>query len=124
MAKLYELFRSTNQLGIDGSLVWTDQGKTTKPFFNNDFKILGKPDLMYKIRSGVLAVEYKSRNGRIYNSDIVQAKSAALAARGTGYHVTKVLICTKNQKQYFELPKQDLTLYKSIEKYVLFIYYI
>jgi len=121
VSKLHRLLRSTNKLGIDGSLIWTDQGRNTKPFFNKDFKVLGKPDLMYKIQSGVLAVEYKSRRSRVYLSDTVQAKSAALAARGAGYHVTKILVCTQTQKQYFELPRQDLTLYKSIEVYVSYV---
>ncbi len=113
--KIILFFRPRNKLGIDGSLIWTDTGKTTEPFFNHNFKVFGKPDLMYKIRSGVLAVEYKSRKGRIYTSDIVQAKSAALAARGSGYHVTKILVRTKTKENYFDLPRNDLALYKEIE---------
>lgn len=107
-----------NNLGITGKLIWIDKGNATKPFFNNDYKVLGKPDLMYRIPGGVLAVEYKNRRSGIYNSDIIQAKSAALAARGSGYKVTRILVKTKTQQQYFSLPKKNTVLFSEIEKYV------
>ena len=73
--------RSRSDLGIEGKLIWMDKGRSTKPFFNQVFEVLGKPDLMYRVRGGVLAVEYKSRRGPVFKSDVVQAKCAALAAR-------------------------------------------
>ena len=76
--------RSRSDLGIEGKLIWMDKGRSTKPFFNQVFEVLGKPDLMYRVRGGVLAVEYKSRRGPVFKSDVVQAKCAALAARGNG----------------------------------------
>ena len=113
--KVNAFFNRSNKLGIDGKLVWTDRGKNTKPFFNNYFRVLGKPDLMYKVRSGILAVEYKSRRGRIYTSDIMQARAAALAARGSGYQVIRVLLRTRNQELYIDLPKKDSALFKLIQ---------
>jgi hypothetical protein len=106
-------------LGIDGKLIWVDSGRRTKPFFNNQFKILGKPDLMYKLATGgVLAVEFKSRNGRIYDSDVAQAKAAALAARGEGYAVREVMVKTKGTEQRFTLPKADVALHNEIKNFV------
>ncbi len=108
-------------LGIDGKLVWVDRGQKTKPFFNKQFRVLGKPDLMYMRASrGVLAVEFKSRTGRIYESDVVQAKTAALAARGEGYRVCRILVKTKGTEQYFDLPSSDAALFKEIQQFVAY----
>lgn len=114
------LFSKKDKLGIDGKLVWTDEGRKTKPFFNNVYDVFGKPDLMYKIKGGILAVEYKSRKGNIYESDIVQTKCAALAARENGYKVIKFLVITATRRQYFDLPRSDKALYKEIEPYVVY----
>ena len=107
--------KSSNKLNIDGKLIWVDKGRT-KPFYNKVFKVLGKPDLMYKIKSGILAVEYKSRNANIYASDIAQGKAAALAARGSGYNVTELMVLTKNNRKRFPLPKSDKALYSEVER--------
>jgi CRISPR/Cas system-associated exonuclease Cas4 (RecB family) len=112
------VFHSRSKLGIRGELIWVDRGKETKPFFNSEYRVLGKPDLMYKIRSGILAVEYKGRHGNIYQSDIFQAKTAALAARGSGYNVTKLLIKTDKYQRYVKLPKANKDLFKNIERFV------
>src|SRR4051794_13793424 len=78
---------SQNPFGISGKLIWTDKGKLTKSFYNNDFEVFGKPDFLYREREEIIAVEFKSRFGPVFESDIVQAKAAALAARGDGYKV-------------------------------------
>ena len=106
-----------NKLGIKGKLIWVDEGKKTKPFFNSRYQIFGKCDQLYKTLGGVLAVEYKSRRGKIYLSDIVQSKAAALAARGAGYKVTRVLVKTKNQEQYMKLPSSDDALFQEIAEF-------
>lgn len=109
----------TDGLGVAGKVIWIDIGKKTTPFFNNTFSVLGKPDLMYKVKGGILAVEYKDRGRGIYNSDIVQAKCAALAARGEGFKVIRVLIKNRSEDRYIELPPSDHALYKQIERYIL-----
>ncbi|UZE97249.1 PD-(D/E)XK nuclease family protein [Alkalimarinus alittae] len=110
---------SRNKLGIEGKLIWVDKGRKTNPFFNRVFEVLGKPDLMYKIKGGILAVEYKSRKGtNIYQSDIVQAKTAALAARGEGYKVIRILIKTGSKDQYINLPSSDKALFDEVKQYV------
>lgn len=116
---IYRNYFRKNNLDIKGKLIWVDHSKKTKPFFNSTFKVFGKPDLMYVVRGGVLAVEYKSRYGRIYESDIVQAKCAALAARGDGYKVIKVLLKTSTQERYIPLPKKDKDLYDEIKFFIL-----
>lgn len=105
-----------DRLDINGKLIWVDKGKSTKPFFNKKFEVLGKPDLMYKIKGGILAVEYKSRKGNIFLSDIIQAKTAALAARDS-YKVTRILVKTATTQKYFDLPG-DKALFNEIKDYV------
>ncbi len=107
-----------DKLGIKGKLIWVDKGKNTKPFFNHTFQILGKPDLMYKVKGGILAVEYKSRKGRYFLSDIIQTQTAALAARANGYNVTQILVKTATTEKYIDLPKKDHDLYEKIMYFV------
>ena len=110
--------KPSDDLGIPGKLIWVDQGKNTKPFFNKEFRVLGKPDLMYRIEGGILAVEYKSRNRNIYESDIVQGLTASLAARGEGYAISQLLVRTDNSESYIDLPNLDKDLYNLVSKYV------
>ncbi len=107
--------KRSDALGIDGRLIWVDDGRRTKPFFNARYKVFGKPDLLYRVNGGVLAVEYKSRNGPIFESDIVQAKCAALSARGGQYKVSRILVKTGQAEKYITLPRSDHALYREIE---------
>lgn len=109
--------RAENKVGITGKLIWLDEGKQTKPFFNSQFLVVGKPDQIYKTTNGLLAVEYKSRKGAIYPSDIVQAKCAVLAARPQ-YIISRVLIKTSSQEKYISLPTNNQKLYNDIKKYL------
>lgn len=110
---------NTGGLGIEGKLIWVDRGRSTKPFFNREFEVSGKPDLMYRTREGVLAVEYKSRRGPVFESDIVQAKCAGLAARSNGYPVTQLLVKTATVDEYIDLPSNDNALFDEIKEYVI-----
>ena len=112
---LWHRLKRSDALGIDGSLIWVDDGRRTKPFFNARYKVFGKPDLLYRVNGGVLAVEYKSRNGPIFESDIVQAKCAALSARGDQYIVSRILVKTGQAEKYITLPRSDHALYREIE---------
>lgn len=107
-----------NPLGLGGKLIWIDRGVNTKPFFNHRFQVFGKPDFLYQIFGGVMAVEYKSRFGPVYESDIVQAKCAALAARSAGFKVTKVLVITQSVRREISLPGTDRQLFKDISIFV------
>lgn len=122
LALLLKWARNTfgkSKLGIDGKLIWTDKGRHTKPFFNAKYEVLGKPDLMYRISKGILAVEYKSRTGPIFKSDVAQAKCAALAARGEGFKVVRLLIKTATQDEFIDLPPSDAALYEDIKEDVV-----
>lgn len=105
-----------DELGIAGELVWIDRGKNTKPFFNREYRIFGKPDLMYQIKNGILAVEYKGRKNNIYKADIIQGMTASLAARGQGYKVNRLLVRTDGSERYIDLPSSDRALYKLVSE--------
>lgn len=109
--------RSQRDGEISGKLIWTDHGRKTKAFRNRQYRIFGKPDLMFRVRSGVKAVEYKHRNGPVFRSDIAQALAAALAARGEGYRVTEVLLKTRTQELTIDLGKSsDKDIYNKIKE--------
>lgn len=107
-----------NPFNINGSLLWIDRGRSTKPFYNNAFAVFGKPDYLYKTNTGVTAVEFKSRYGAIFESDIVQSKAAALAARGSGYKVDTVVVKTSTQMKSISLPHSDKELFDQISQFV------
>ena len=101
-----------------GELVWVDEGRHVKPFFHKGFKVLGKPDAIYNKSGMITALEYKSRRGPVFDSDWVQAFTAALAARGAGYKVRKVVVKTKTEEKVFALPKDDMALFKVVEPFI------
>lgn len=98
-----------------GELIWVDESKNTKPFFNKTFKIFGKPDAMYAKGGKVTAVEFKSRKGKIHDSDMWQAMAAALAARGEGYKIKKVRIKTITHSLDIEVPKSESEHYQFLK---------
>lgn len=108
-------------LGVEGELLYADQGRDSKAFISKKYGVGAKPDFLVRLKSGKVAlVEYKSRdNGNIYQSDIVQAKVSALAARDT-YPVEVVFIKTKRRLQEIPLPKSNDALYKEVELYVMY----
>ncbi|POP51588.1 hypothetical protein C0068_16370 [Zhongshania marina] len=118
---LFHIFRSKEQGDISGKLIWTDYGIKTKPFYHSEFLVFGKPDLMYKVRRGVKAVEYKHRMGPVFDSDIAQALAAALAARGSGYRVIEVLVKTRSTELSIDLRESDSAVYRKLQGYVLLV---
>ncbi len=106
-------------LDVEGKLIWLDKEGSAASFTNDEFYVCGKPDFIYKQKRGILAIEYKSRNGPVFESDIVQAKVAALAARGSRRdRVERILIKTRSTERYVDLPAEDAQLYREVERYV------
>lgn len=118
---LFHIFRSKEKGDISGKLIWTDHGMKTKPFYHSKFLVFGKPDLMYRIKRGVKAVEYKHRLGQVFDSDIAQALAAALAARGSGYRVIEVLVKTRSTELSIDLRESDAAVYSKLKGYVLLV---
>lgn len=109
--------QADNPLGIpNAELMYIDEGKQTKPFFNRQFEVLGKPDAMYKTPTGLVAIEYKSRRGSVQDSDVSQALCAALAARGDGHKVYQVIVKTQTDQIEIDLPRSDKELFNRIQQ--------
>ena len=117
---LFVLFlyrRSARQM--PGAVIWQDDGVSTASLYNATYGVAGKPDWLCDIgRNNVAAVEYKHRKKGFFESDIVQLKCAALAARGQGYTVTRALLRNRTSKKWVRLPADDEKLYQSIKRHV------
>jgi CRISPR/Cas system-associated exonuclease Cas4 (RecB family) len=100
-----------------GHILWKDSDHETA-FYNHQFKIYGKPDLLIESEKGICAVEYKSSPRRIYDTDLIQVYSAALAVRGEGIDVRWVCIKTAACEQVLALPQDDHALYEKIQVHV------
>lgn len=105
-------------LGIEGDLLFADQGRKSKAFVSKKYGIRAKPDFLIRLKDGRVAlVEYKSRsNGRIYESDLVQAKASVLAAR-VAYPVEVMFIKTPTRLQQVPIPRDSDALYREVEQY-------
>lgn len=105
-------------LGIEGELLFADQGVKSRAFVSKKYGIRAKPDFLIRLKDGRVAlVEYKSRsNGRIYESDIMQAKASVLAAREV-YPVEVMFIKAGTRIQQVPIPRDSDSLYREVERY-------
>ncbi|RJG38770.1 CRISPR-associated protein Cas4 [Motilimonas pumila] len=105
-----------NPFDIKGKEIWRDEGKHTKAFVNHHYQIVGKPDHIFESHSGeIIAVEFKSRKGRVYESDIVQTLASCLALRSE-MDVQRALVCTQTTKVELNLGS-DQDLWERIQGY-------
>ena len=98
-------------------VLYQDKGLRSKVFTNKKFGIAAKPDLILRTQEGDVVVEYKGRIRGIYQSDIAEAKAAALASRSK-YKIVAIQIKTQTESQVFYLPKDDNALYSEIKDYI------
>ena len=83
--------RLSRIIGSDPKQVFCDTGNK-KPFRNKAFMIVAKPDFIYKTKAGeYVVIEYKSRVGKVYSSDVSQTLASCLAVRSK-YPVSKAVI--------------------------------
>ena len=108
---------NTNPPHQSGVNVWLDEGKKTKPFFHPGYQLVAKPDAIQKIAQKLYAIEYKSRESKVFESDIVQLKAACLAARANGYKIYGGFIVTNKGFKEVSLPSSDRQLFKQISQY-------
>lgn len=111
-------FKETT-FGFSGRLIWYDSGVKIQPFKHSQYGVIGKPDYLFKVGwNTYAAVEYKSRRGPVYFSDIVQAKCAALAARGNKFNISFLIVQTEVDRIKVDLPNSDSALYDEISVWV------
>lgn len=106
------------RIGLDGQVIYADQGKRSKAFVTKRFGIIAKPDFIVKLRSGEKAViEYKSReSGRLYLSDTIQVKATVLAARDK-HDIKKAFVMAGNKLHEIVVSQDSESLYRDIEQY-------
>ena len=105
-------------LADSDKILWVDK-PGSKPLFDKRYRINAKPDFITLINGVETLIEYKSRFGPVYASDIVQAKASALCARSNGYPVSRCIVETGSGLQkHITLPKDDNELYLEIEPFI------
>ncbi|MDX7766850.1 CRISPR-associated protein Cas4 [Aeromonas caviae] len=110
--------RLGSPLGIEGKIVYADQGRKSKLFINKKYGITAKPDFIIATQNGQnVMVEYKSRAGRVYQSDIVQLLASVLAARSE-MPIHRAVVVTKGTRREVVLGS-DEQIFKEISKFVL-----
>lgn len=77
------------------SPLYSDKGIGSKVFKDKVRRIRAMPDRIEGTQRSALLLEYKSRKGGVYNSDVVQAIASVLAARGSGINITGAQIHTR-----------------------------
>ena len=94
------LFYPMTNYGFRGRLVYTDEGQV-EPFRYEwgDTVIVAKPDFVYRLVNGSYAVvEFKSRFGSVYPSDVIQLKSCVLAV-SEEWPVSRAFVATSRTYQ-------------------------
>lgn len=110
--------RPGSPLGIEGKIVYADQGRKSKLFINKKYGITAKPDFIIATQNGQnVMVEYKSRAGRVYQSDIVQLLASVLAARSE-MPIHRAVVVTKGTRREVVLGSNE-QIFKEISKFVL-----
>lgn len=99
-------------------ILWLDK-RGTKALFNKQQKIYSKPDFITLIKGLHTVIEYKSRYGPVYESDIIQAKASAISARSNGYPISQIIVETSSGHQKkIRIPLDDDELLKEIQPYL------
>lgn len=110
--------RTSSPLGVEGKIIYADQGRKSKLFINRVYGITAKPDFIITTPNGEnVMVEYKSRKGRVYQSDIFQLLASVLAARSE-MQIHRAIVVTKVTRREVELGS-DEHIFKEISKFVL-----
>ncbi len=106
-----------NPFSMYGQLVYADgQSKKSRSFVNKRFGLCAKPDFIFRNEHGTYTlIEYKSRQGKVYQSDIQQTIASVMAAR-TKFNITEAYVHTDNFRMAIDAGKSNAELYSVIER--------
>lgn len=108
----------TNPLGIPGKVIYADDDRGSKLFVNQRYGVCGKPDFILQLPNGQIAsVEYKDRANKVYLSDIVQVKVAALAVRAH-MPLQKAFVVTQGGIEEIRLHSDNQKLHAEVLEYI------
>lgn len=114
----FKIFRKKNIFGLQGKLVYLDEGKKSKTFVNHKFKIIAKPDFIFKHWWGQFyMIEHKESYREPSRADIVQVKAALIAVRSEIPSLKKVYISTKKGLYRYNFKKSSRRVFKEISIY-------
>lgn len=82
--------------GSSSTVLYADRGPGSKVLKDKVLNIYSKPDRIEGTMKESELLEYKSRNRRVYESDIVQAQAGVISARAEGFNVKKAYVITGN----------------------------
>tara|TARA_R110000737_G_scaffold329115_1_gene344078 strand:- start:282 stop:803 length:522 start_codon:yes stop_codon:yes gene_type:complete len=101
--------------GFKAQLIYSDSGRKSKIFTSAKFGLAAKPDFIYRLASGeFVLIEYKSRKGRVYPSDIQQVIAAIIATRSM-YPISQAYIYTDTTSLAVDATSSDVELFDSIK---------
>jgi CRISPR-associated exonuclease Cas4 len=102
--------------GFKGKLVYVDKGKRSATFLNKQYGIAAKGgDFIYLTEHGKYKlIEYKSRKGKVYQSDEAQTIASVLAARSR-YPIVEAVIFTESTSKNLNVSGCDEVLYNKIK---------
>ncbi len=92
---LYFLYKTKR---TPSTVLYEDKGRSSRVLVDPVNRIRSKPDMIKGPKHSALLIEYKSRDGKVYPSDIAQAYAGVLAARADGIVITRAEVHTKSQK--------------------------
>lgn len=102
------------EFGFAGQLVYTDDSPQAKTFVHQGYELSGKPDFIFKVGfNQYVIVEYKSRQGTVRLSDILQLLACAIACRSK-YNVVRGYVITGKQTKVVQLGT-NRSIYKRIK---------
>lgn len=107
--------RLMQMMGLEGTIIFADQGRRGRYFITKTYGIIAKPDFIVKLKTGEIAVvEYKNRkNNRLYESDKAQVKATTLAVRSK-MRVDKAYVLAGKKLHQVLIPKDDAKLFEQI----------
>lgn len=113
-----KLTYSKSPFGFTGKLKFLDEGKQRGfAFVNTKFKVGATPDAIYE--TGLFTdtvVEVKARNGRVYDSDIAQAKAGVLAiAHNPKFSTVKHVVVSTNKETVKISVKSPSAIYRELK---------
>ncbi len=102
--------------GFKARLFYSDKGIKSRVFTSNKYKLAAKPDFIYQLANGdYVLIEYKSRKGRVYPSDIQQVLAAIIATRSV-YPIREAYVHTDTTRLKIDATVSDEELFDNIKR--------
>lgn len=108
--------RSPRTFPVKGKIIYSDQGRKSKTFVSQEYRIRAKPDFLVRQPDGRLVlVEYKSREKPPNDSDVTQLIATAVAVRETYPDLKRGLVYTRGGQRKVDLSASTDILIRKIK---------